>query len=81
MRRDPLRIAIHLAVYIVLFILSTTLFGWALIETGYLVGITATSLLAAAFTNWLVLRIYENRPLIDLGCGGSARLRRIWQSA
>ena len=67
MRRDPLRIAIHLAVYIVLFILSTTLFGWALIETGYLVGITATSLLAAAFTNWLVLRIYENRPLIDLG--------------
>lgn len=67
MRRDPLRIAIHVAVYIVLFMLSTTVFGWALIETGYLVGITATSLLAAAFTNWLVLRIYENRPLIDLG--------------
>lgn len=67
MRRDPLRIAIHVAVYVVLFILSTTVFGWALIETGYLVGITATHLLAAAFTNWLVLRIYENRRLVDLG--------------
>jgi hypothetical protein len=67
MRRDPLRIAIHVAVYIVLFILSTTLFGWVLIETGYLVGITATHLIAAAFTNWLVLRIYENRRLTDLG--------------
>jgi CAAX protease family protein len=67
MRRDPLRIAIHVAVYIVLFILSTTVFGWGLIETGYLVGITATTLLAAAFTNWLVLRIYENRGLVDLG--------------
>jgi membrane protease YdiL (CAAX protease family) len=67
MHRDPLRIASHLAVYIVLFILSTTLFGWVLIETGYLVGITATHLLAAAFTNWLVLRIYEDRRLADLG--------------
>ncbi len=67
MSRDPLRIAIHVSVYVVLFILSTTLFGWVLIETGYLVGITATHLLAAAFTNWLVLRIYENRSLVDLG--------------
>jgi membrane protease YdiL (CAAX protease family) len=67
MRQDPLQLATHLAVYIFLFILSTTLFGWVLIETGYLVGITATHLLAAGFTNWLVLRIYENRKLIDLG--------------
>ncbi|HVP10445.1 MAG TPA: CPBP family intramembrane glutamic endopeptidase [Phycisphaerae bacterium] len=67
MRRDPLRVAIHVALYIVLFILSTTLFGWVLIETGYLVGITATHLAAAVFTNWLVLRIYENRRLLDLG--------------
>lgn len=67
MRGDPLRVAIHVLVYIVLFVLSTTVFGWALIETGYLMGITATTLLAAAFTNWLVLRIYEGRPLVDLG--------------
>ena len=34
---------------------------------GYLTGVTATGLLAAIFANWLALRIYENRHLVEIG--------------
>jgi membrane protease YdiL (CAAX protease family) len=67
MSRDPARVAIHVGVYVVLFVLSMTLFGWALRGLGYLVAIVGTSLLAAGFANWLSLRIFEGRHLIDAG--------------
>jgi membrane protease YdiL (CAAX protease family) len=67
MSRDPARIAIRVGVYVVLFILSAYLFGWALTGMAYLAGIVATSLLAAGFANWLSLRIVEARHLIDAG--------------
>jgi membrane protease YdiL (CAAX protease family) len=67
MIRNPARVAIRVGVYTLLFILSTIAFGWVLTGIGYLVSIVATSLLAAAFANWLALRIFENRSLLDAG--------------
>ena len=62
-----MRVAIHVGVYILLFILSAAIFGWALTGVGYLVNIVATSVLAAGFANWLSLRIFEGRHLVDAG--------------
>ncbi len=62
-----MRVAIRVGVYIVLFILTAAVFGWALTGLGYLIAIVATSLVAAGFANWLSLRIFENRPLVDAG--------------
>src|SRR5215831_15873484 len=69
MRKDPVRLAIHVAVYVILFILFTTVFGWVLIgaDNLYLAGSLATLLLSSLLTNWLVLRIYESRGLLTLG--------------
>ncbi len=64
---DPARIAIRVGVYIVLYILSAIVFGWGLTWAGYLVSIVATGVLAAGFANWLSLRIFEARNLIDVG--------------
>jgi membrane protease YdiL (CAAX protease family) len=67
MSRDPARIAIRVGVFIVLFILSTFVFGWALTGAGYLASIIGTTLLAAGFANWLSMRIFEARHLSDVG--------------
>jgi membrane protease YdiL (CAAX protease family) len=67
MTRDPARLAIRVGVYIVLYILSTIAFGWTLTGIGYLVSIIGTSLLAAGVANWMSLRIFEGRDLLDAG--------------
>ena len=68
LRKDPLRIAIHVVVYVVLYFVTAAIFGRPLLWLlDYLAGITATGLLAALFANWLALRIYENRRLVELG--------------
>ena len=67
MTRDPARLAIRVGVYIVLYILSVIAFGWALTGFGYLVSIVVTSLFAAGLANWMSLRIFEGRHLIDAG--------------
>lgn len=65
---DPVRVAVHAIVYVVLYVIGINLFGPLLAWLGgFLVGITTTALLAAAFTNWLALRIFENRRLGDAG--------------
>jgi membrane protease YdiL (CAAX protease family) len=65
---DPVRVAVHAIVYVVLYVIGINLFGPLLAWLGgFLVGITATALLAAVFTNWLTLRIFENRHLGDAG--------------
>jgi membrane protease YdiL (CAAX protease family) len=67
-RKDRLRVALHVFVYIVLYFVTAWIFGQMLLWLGgYLVGITATGLLSAFFANWLATRIYENRHVIDLG--------------
>ncbi len=67
-RKDRLRVALHVFVYVVLYFVTAAIFGRMLLWLGgYLVGITATGLLAAVFANWLATRIYENRHIVDLG--------------
>ena len=67
-RRDPLRIALQVGVYVFLYIATALLLGPLLGWIGdYLVGITMTGLLAATFSNGLAMRIYERLRLIDIG--------------
>jgi len=67
-RRDPLRLALQIAVYVFLYMASAFVLGpvlyWAF---EYLAAITITGLGAACFTNWLSMRIYEGRSLVDIG--------------
>jgi hypothetical protein len=66
--QDPLRIAIHVGVYVVLYFATAYLFGPLLLWVGgYLAGITAAGLLSAVFANWLALRIYANRHVVEIG--------------
>jgi membrane protease YdiL (CAAX protease family) len=67
MRRSPVQLAIQLTVYVALFFVSGMMFGWALSSLGYLVAMIGTSFAAATFANWLSLRIFEGRHLIDAG--------------
>ena len=65
---DPLRIAIHVAVYVALYFATAFVFSGLLLWLGgYLTGVTGTGLLSAVFANWLALRIYEDRHLIQIG--------------
>jgi membrane protease YdiL (CAAX protease family) len=66
---DPLRLLIHVVVYVVLFLITATVVGWALngLVNSYLVSNVATFLLAAVVANWLALRIYANRRLVEAG--------------
>src|SRR3954451_5197502 len=67
-RKDPLRIGIHVAIYVALYFATAFVFSGLLLWLGgYLTGVTGTGLLSAGFANWLALRIYENRPLIQIG--------------
>jgi membrane protease YdiL (CAAX protease family) len=67
--KDPLRLMIHVVVYVVLFLITATVAGWALngLLNSYLVSNVATFLFSAVVANWLALRIYANRRLIDAG--------------
>jgi len=60
---------IHVVVYVVLFLVTATVAGWAIygLFPSYLVSNVATFLLAAVVANWLALRIYTNRRLVDAG--------------
>ena len=75
--KDPLRLSIHLIVYVALYFATAFVFTGLLVWLGgYLTGITATGLLAAIFANWLALRIYENRHVVEIGLWLKPRLRR-----
>ena len=66
--KDPLRLGIHVTVYVALYFATAFVFTGLLVWLGgYLTGITATGLLAAIFANWLALRIYENRHVVEIG--------------
>jgi len=67
MRRDRIQLLIQLGLYVLFFLVGAAIFGWALSNFGYMVGMIGTSLAAAATTNWLTLRIFEGRHLIDAG--------------
>ena len=67
--KDPLRLAIHVVVYVVLFLVTATMAGWLLngLLDVYLVSNIGTFLFSAVFANWLALRIYADRRLIEVG--------------
>jgi membrane protease YdiL (CAAX protease family) len=68
-RKDPLRLGIHLTVYVALvwatlFVFSGLLL-WLLGQK--MIGVFGTTLLSGVFANWLTLRIYEDRHVVDIG--------------
>ena len=66
--KDPLRLGIHVVVYVALYFATAFVFAGLLVWLGgYLTGVTGTGLLAAVFANWLALRIYENRHFVEIG--------------
>jgi len=68
MPKDPLRLALHVGVYVVLYLLTALVFGQLLLWLGgYLVGNVGAVLFSAFSANWLALRIYENRRVVELG--------------
>jgi len=68
MRKDPLRLVLHVGVYVVLYLLTALVFGQLLLWLGgYLVGNVGAVLFSAFSANWLALRIYENRRVVELG--------------
>ena len=67
-RVDALPLALKVVVYISLYFVTAFVLGPLLAWTGgYLVGITATGLLAAALSNSLCLRIYAQRGIAAIG--------------
>ncbi len=67
-RKDPLRLGIHLTVYVALFYATAFVFSGLLVWLGgYMTGVTGATLLSAVFANWLALRIYENRHVVEIG--------------
>jgi len=65
---DSLHLALKVLVYIALYFATAFVLGPLLAWTGgYMVGITATGLLAASVTNGLCLRIYEQRGIAAIG--------------
>jgi membrane protease YdiL (CAAX protease family) len=66
--RDRLKLAIHVVVYVVLYFGAATLCGPVLLWLGeYFLAVTAAGFFSALFANWLALRIYENRHLLEIG--------------
>ena len=67
MRKDPVRLVTHLVVFVALFLTSAMMFGWMLANLGYMVGMIGTSFASALAANWLAMRIFEGRNLLDVG--------------
>jgi hypothetical protein len=68
MPKDPLRLVLHVGVYVVLYFLTALIFGQLLLWLGGpLVGNVGAVLFSAFSANWLALRIYENRRVVELG--------------
>ena len=66
--RDPLRLALHVGVYVVLYFLTAFVFGGLFLWIGgYLAANVGAVLFSALAANWLALRIYENRHIVELG--------------
>lgn len=67
-RKDWLRLVLHVGVYVILYLVAVWVFGPLLVWiSDSLALLTLAGLGAAVFTNWLTLRIYENRRTLDLG--------------
>src|ERR1017187_8353087 len=66
--KDPLRLGIHVTVYVALYVATLFVFAGMLVWLlGYPTAAMGATLLSAVFANWLALRIYEDRHLVDIG--------------
>ena len=66
--KDPLRLGIHVTVYVALYVATLFVFAGMLVWLlGYPTAAMGATLLSAVFANWLTLRIYEDRHLVDIG--------------
>jgi hypothetical protein len=68
-RRDPLRLALRVAVFVVVFYclqryLVGPLLSWALLDA---YGPLAAEMVSAVFATWLAMRIYEDIPIFSVG--------------
>ncbi|HEY1339798.1 MAG TPA: CPBP family intramembrane glutamic endopeptidase [Bryobacteraceae bacterium] len=69
-KRDWLKVGLHVGLYVVLYFVAVWVFGPLLVWLSQsLALLTLAGLGAAMFTNWLTLRIYENRHIVELGLG------------
>lgn len=67
-KRDLLRTALEVLLYIFLYVSVAAVAGWLLYPAvEYLLAIILTGLLAACAANWLAMRIFERRSLPDIG--------------
>src|SRR5437899_975538 len=65
---DPLRLFLRAGVYVVLYFLTALVFGQMLLWLGgYLAGNVGAVLFSAFAANWVAMRIYENRRVVELG--------------
>src|SRR5690242_18745690 len=76
MPRDPVRVAIHVLVYVVIAYLSLGFFFWGLGWMGQPLVLFLPTALASVLANWLTLRIFEQRPLWDVGLWWNSASRR-----
>jgi membrane protease YdiL (CAAX protease family) len=66
--KDPLKLGVHLTVYVALVWATLFVFSGLLLWLGgKVIGVFGTTLLSAVFANWLTLRIYEDRHVVDIG--------------
>src|ERR1017187_7091550 len=66
--KDPLRLGIHVTVYVALYVATLFVFAGILVWLlGYPTAAMGATLLSAVFANWLALRIYEDRHLVAIG--------------
>src|SRR5450759_3138542 len=66
--KDPLKLGIHLTVYLALYFATLFVFAGMLVWLlRYPTGAMGATLLAAVFANWLALRIYEDRHVVEIG--------------
>ena len=66
--KDRVRIALQVVVYVALWWAMAALAGFVFGNVlDYFPAIVFTSLVAACFANWVSMRIYERKPLADIG--------------
>jgi len=68
MRKDPIRLLVQVGVYVVLFVVAFVISAFPFVWVGGpLLGSTCATLAAGIAANWLTMRIYEDRHMVEVG--------------
>ena len=66
--RDPLRIALHVGVYVFLCWITLFVFGGLFLWfDNPIIAATGANLMVGVFANWLAMRIFEQLHVVDVG--------------